>query len=307
MAPVRLHHLDLLGRHRQRLRMRRRIAHRRILHRHGAEGARLQVDPALSLGGQVRPASLHLRDRRVRILWRLPRLVRRHFLSCRDRSNRANSARVGGAIPEASAKRRTNGIVKLRLAAVSDAQRGWFATGWSPVSWGSIDEFFVNLTMPLLSAAYPVRSVSGRPPSPRSGPPPAPDATRDGVGGFVRRGGGVGRDDGIARRGPVVGLAGRGDAAARCGRGRADTTSAPRASAPERVQGIEGSASVDAHDFYYPRSTATVSARTASELGIKKGFCRLKGYTGTLMLVVALRARDRQLGLVTAQDKRQIA
>ena len=38
--------------------------------------------------------------------------------------------------------------VKLRLAAVFDTQHGGFATGWSPVSWGSIDELFVNLTMP---------------------------------------------------------------------------------------------------------------------------------------------------------------
>ena len=41
-----------------------------------------------------------------------------------------------------------DGIVKLRLAAVFDAQHGGFATDWSPVSWGSIDELFVNLTMP---------------------------------------------------------------------------------------------------------------------------------------------------------------
>ena len=38
--------------------------------------------------------------------------------------------------------------VKLRLAAVFDAQPGGFATGSSPVSWGSIDELFVNLTIP---------------------------------------------------------------------------------------------------------------------------------------------------------------
>ena len=38
--------------------------------------------------------------------------------------------------------------VKLRLKAVSDAQHGGFATGLSPVSWGSIDELFVNLTIP---------------------------------------------------------------------------------------------------------------------------------------------------------------
>ena len=41
------------------------------------------------------------------------------------------------------------GIVKLRLPAGFDAQHGGFATGWGPVSWGSIDELFVNLTMPL--------------------------------------------------------------------------------------------------------------------------------------------------------------
>ena len=40
------------------------------------------------------------------------------------------------------------GIVKLRPTAVFDAQHGGFTTGWSPVSWGSIDESFVNLTIP---------------------------------------------------------------------------------------------------------------------------------------------------------------
>ena len=40
------------------------------------------------------------------------------------------------------------GIVKLGLTAVFDAQHGGFATGWSPVSWGLIDELSVNLTMP---------------------------------------------------------------------------------------------------------------------------------------------------------------
>ena len=40
------------------------------------------------------------------------------------------------------------GTVKLRLAAVFDAEHGGFATGWSPVSWGSIDELLNNLTMP---------------------------------------------------------------------------------------------------------------------------------------------------------------
>ena len=41
--------------------------------------------------------------------------------------------------------------VKLGLTAVFDAQHGGFATGWSPASWGLIDEFFVNLTMSWLA------------------------------------------------------------------------------------------------------------------------------------------------------------
>ena len=40
------------------------------------------------------------------------------------------------------------GIVKLRLTAVSDPQHGGFTAGSSPVSLGSIDELFVNLTVP---------------------------------------------------------------------------------------------------------------------------------------------------------------
>ena len=42
------------------------------------------------------------------------------------------------------------GIVKLRLTAVSDPQHGGFATGSSPVSWGSLDELFVNLTVSMI-------------------------------------------------------------------------------------------------------------------------------------------------------------
>ena len=41
-----------------------------------------------------------------------------------------------------------SGIVKLRLTAVSDPQHGGFTAGSSPVSWGSIDELFVSLTVP---------------------------------------------------------------------------------------------------------------------------------------------------------------
>ena len=47
------------------------------------------------------------------------------------------------------ANNRAEGIVKLGLTAVFDAQHGGVATGSSPVSWGLIDELFVNLTMPV--------------------------------------------------------------------------------------------------------------------------------------------------------------
>jgi transposase-like protein len=45
----------------------------------------------------------------------------------------------------------------------------------------------------------------------------------------------------------------------------------------------------------------------AGVLEAVKGFRRLKGYADMPTLVAALRARDRQLGLVVAQDERQIA
>ena len=49
----------------------------------------------------------------------------------------------------ASVGGRSRGIVKLWLTAVSDPQHGGFTAGSSPVSWGSIDELFVNLTVPV--------------------------------------------------------------------------------------------------------------------------------------------------------------
>ena len=49
------------------------------------------------------------------------------------------------------------GIVKLRPTAVFDAQYGGFTTGSSPVSWGSIDELFVNLTVPSRGTTHTVR------------------------------------------------------------------------------------------------------------------------------------------------------
>ena len=74
---VRLHRLDLLGRHRQRLGKRRRVTCRRVLYGHREDRARLQVNPVLDLVSQVRSAVLQLRNLRVRILGRQPRLVRR--------------------------------------------------------------------------------------------------------------------------------------------------------------------------------------------------------------------------------------
>ena len=45
----------------------------------------------------------------------------------------------------------------------------------------------------------------------------------------------------------------------------------------------------------------------AGVLEAVKGFRRVKGYAEMPMLIAALRARDRQLGLVTASEERQIA
>ena len=59
-----------------------------------------------------------------------------------------------------------SGIVKLRLTAAFGAQYGGFATDWSPVSWGSLDELFVNLTMPMKRSDFAtdqrVRSLGER-------------------------------------------------------------------------------------------------------------------------------------------------
>ena len=48
-----------------------------------------------------------------------------------------------------------HGIVKWTLTAVSDAQHGGFTTGSSPVSWGSIAELFVNLTVSIIPRCLP--------------------------------------------------------------------------------------------------------------------------------------------------------
>ena len=61
-------------------------------------------------------------------------------------SSRDPSASI---LPSSRDSNRAMGIVKLRLTAAFGAQYGGFATDWSPVSWGSLDELFVNLTIPL--------------------------------------------------------------------------------------------------------------------------------------------------------------
>ena len=68
------------------------------------------------------------------------------------RSREARCLRAASVRPSRSASSRRRvppGIVKLRLTAVSDPQHGGFTAGSSPVSWGSSDELFVNLTVRL--------------------------------------------------------------------------------------------------------------------------------------------------------------
>ena len=60
----------------------------------------------------------------------------------------SRSGRLGVPQLPHSLVRRPIGNVKLRLTAVSDPQHGGFTAGSSPVSCGSIDELFVNLTVP---------------------------------------------------------------------------------------------------------------------------------------------------------------
>ena len=82
--------------------------------------------------------------------------------------NRA-SAPGGGLRPRGRGRRRIHlwvalqslcrrSIVTLRLTAVSDAQHGGFTAGSSPVSWGSMDELFVNLTVSMIPLPVGVAS-----------------------------------------------------------------------------------------------------------------------------------------------------
>ena len=80
-------------------------------------------------------------------------------------SHRANPRRAAGRYV-GRVLGSVEGIVKLRPTAVLDAQHGGFTAGWSPVSWGSIDELFVNLTIPRrgLAASRRPRVRRARPP-----------------------------------------------------------------------------------------------------------------------------------------------
>ena len=62
----------------------------------------------------------------------------------------SRSGRLGVPQLPRSLVRRPIGNVKLRLTAVSDPQHGGFTAGSSPVSWGSIDELFVNLIVSMI-------------------------------------------------------------------------------------------------------------------------------------------------------------
>ena len=81
VGAVRLNRLDVLGRHDQRLDHRRRVARVGRLHRDADDRATLQVHGVLGLVGQVRPAVLHLRDPRMRVMGMGPVGVRRLLLA----------------------------------------------------------------------------------------------------------------------------------------------------------------------------------------------------------------------------------
>ena len=73
---VRDHSLDLLRGFDQRLDARRRVPFIRVLHRHGHDRTRFQIDGLLGLVSQVRPVIFHLRDLRVGIVRMRPVVVR---------------------------------------------------------------------------------------------------------------------------------------------------------------------------------------------------------------------------------------
>ena len=71
-GPRRQHRVDLLGGGDQRLEHRLGVARIRVLDTDADHRARPQVHGMLGLVRQARPAVLHLRDLRVRVLGRLP-------------------------------------------------------------------------------------------------------------------------------------------------------------------------------------------------------------------------------------------
>ena len=97
------HSFEFLGGRRHRVRDGRGIPLVGALDRHPDDGAGLQVDRVLGLVREVRAAVLHLRDARVGVV-RMPPVGVAALLRA-VRSNRARSARVGVAMPDACASR----------------------------------------------------------------------------------------------------------------------------------------------------------------------------------------------------------
>ena len=156
----------------------RRAASGRLRRRHGRLGATWHLDEvfvtiqgrqqylwrAVDEDGDVLDILVQPRRNRhaaVRFFRRLlknQRHVPRRLITDKLRSYSAACRAVMPSVLHCTdqyANNRAEGIVKLRLTAVSDAQHGGFATGWSPVYWGSIDDLFVNLTMPSWHASAP--------------------------------------------------------------------------------------------------------------------------------------------------------
>ena len=119
----------------------------------GPAGTRRRVaKPSVEEPDAAEPARPDLWGARVSNDPGLPDPERRRRPSATSQNARAYGRVLGPSALRAGQEDRqpqpVGGIVKLRLTAVSDTKPGGFATGLSPVSWGSIDELFVNLTMP---------------------------------------------------------------------------------------------------------------------------------------------------------------
>ena len=116
------HRFEVRGGRRHRVRDGRGIPLVGALDRHPDDGAGLQVDRVLGFVREVCAAVLHLRDARVGVVWMLP--VRVAALLRAGRSNRARSARVGVAMPDACASCGQKLLIGLARIASRDAPQG---------------------------------------------------------------------------------------------------------------------------------------------------------------------------------------